>query len=182
MKNNIILQYHTTSKSYFRYCKYGTKCIFLKLLFFFILLHIVYDMFVSARKSPCAVPLTSDTFLKSELGYQCLILLIINHYGQFQNGRRKSHDFSWNVLLNIVFLNFACQTRFECLILHFNARSSFYKCWNVIFTTQSNMAARKCSKFHIFCKYMPEHMFFSVRKPPRSPLSQNHMISAWFVE
>ena len=32
--------------------------------------------------------------LKSELGYQCLIRRVIDHYGQFQNGRRKIHVFS----------------------------------------------------------------------------------------
>ena len=40
----------------------------------------------------------------------------------FKNGRRKIHGFSRNVLLNMVFLNFASQARFECLILHFIAR------------------------------------------------------------
>ena len=34
-----------------------------------------------------------DTSLKSELGYQCLIRRVIDHYGQFQNGRRKIHGF-----------------------------------------------------------------------------------------
>ena len=52
VKNNIILQYHPTSKSYFGYCKYVTKCNFLKLSIFSIFLHIVYDnSFISARKS-----------------------------------------------------------------------------------------------------------------------------------
>ena len=65
--------------------------------------------------------------LKSELGYQCLTRRVINRYGQFQNGRRKIHVFSRNVLLNMVFLNFASQARFECLILHFIVRSIIYK-------------------------------------------------------
>ena len=30
----------------------------------------------------------------SELDNQCLIVQVIDHYGQFQNGRRKIHDFS----------------------------------------------------------------------------------------
>ena len=38
---------------------------------------------------PRAVPFGSDTSLKSESGYQCLIRRVIDHYGQFQNGRRK---------------------------------------------------------------------------------------------
>ena len=84
----------------------------------------------------------SDTSLRSELGYQCLIRRVIDHYGQFQNGRRKIHVFSRNVLLNMVFLNFASQARFVCLILYFIVRSSIYKCWNMIFRTQSKMAAR----------------------------------------
>ena len=58
------------------------------------------------------------------------------------NRCRKIHVFSRNVLLNMVFLNLASQARFECLILHFIARSSIYKCWDVIFKTQSKMAAR----------------------------------------
>ena len=84
----------------------------------------------------------SDTSLKSEVGYECLILRVIDHYGQFQDGHRKIHDFSRNVLLNMIFLNFACQTRFWCLIGHSNGRSSIYKCWNAIFMTESKMAAR----------------------------------------
>ena len=48
--------------------------------------------------------------------------------------------------LNMFFLNFASQARFECLILHFIVRSSIYKCWNVIFKTQSKMAARNDKK------------------------------------
>ena len=64
----------------------------------------------------------------SELDYQCLIRRVIDHYGQFQNGLRKIHVFSRKVLLNMVFLNFASQARFECLILHFIVRSSIYKC------------------------------------------------------
>ena len=113
-------------------------------------------MFVVAQKSPTAVLFGSDTFFKSELGYQCLIRQIIDHYGQFQNGRCKIHVFSRNVLLNMVFLNFASPARFECLILHFIVRSSTYKCWNVIFKTQSKMAARndqeKVQNFTISCK------------------------------
>ena len=125
---------------------------FFKIFNFF---HIVFDnRFVSARKAPWAVPLGSDTSLKSELGYQCLIRRVIDQFGQFQNGRLKIHVFFHDVLLNMVFLNFASQARFECLILHLIARSSVYKCWNVIFKTQSKMAARNdqenIQKFHIF--------------------------------
>ena len=109
---------------------------FFLIFIFFNFLQIVYDNgFVSARKSPCAVPFGSDTSLSSELGYQCLIRRVIDHYGQFQHGRRTIHVFSRNVLLNMVFLNFASQARFECVILHFIVRSSIYKCWNVIFKT-----------------------------------------------
>ena len=122
-------------------------------------------MFVAAQKSPRAVPFGSDTFFKSKLGYQCLIRQIIDHYGQFQNGRRKIHVFSRNVLLNVVFLNFTsqAQARFECLILHFIVRSSIYKCWNVIFKTQSKMATRndqeKVQNFTISCKYFRSTCF-----------------------
>ena len=97
------------------------------------------------------------------LGYQCLIRPVIYHYGQFQNGRRKIHGFSRNVLFNMVFLNFASQARFECLILHFIARSSFYKCWDVIFKTQSKMAARNdqenVQNFTFSCKYFRSTCF-----------------------
>ena len=71
-----------------------------------------------------------------------MIRPVFDHYDQFQNGRRKIQGFSRNVLMNMVFLIFASQARFECLILHFIARSSIYKCWDVIFKTQSKMAAR----------------------------------------
>ena len=112
-----------------------------------IFLHIVYDKFDNrffyARKSPSVVPFGSDTSLKSELGYQCLIFRVIDHYGQFQNDRRKIHDFSRNVSSNMVFLNFTSQSQFWYLILHFNVRLSIYKCCNVIFTIESKMAARK---------------------------------------
>ena len=40
------------------------------------------------------------------------------------------------------FLNFKSQSQFWYLILHFNARLSIYKCCNVIFNTDFNMAAR----------------------------------------
>ena len=127
VKDNIILHYHPTSKSYFGYYK-CRKMIFFKIVIFFIFLHIVYDnRFVSARKSPWAVPFGSDISLKSELGYQCLIRQVIDHYGQFQNGRRKIHVFSRNILLSMFFLNFASQAWFECLILHFIVCSSIYK-------------------------------------------------------
>ena len=80
---------------------------FSKLSFFFIFLHIVYDnKFVSARKATWAVPFGSDASPKSELGYQCLIRRVIDHYGQFQNGRRKIHVFSRYVLLNMFFFKF----------------------------------------------------------------------------
>ena len=42
----------------------------------------------------------------------------------------------------MVFLNFASRARFKWLILHFIARLSIHKCWNVIFETQSKMPAR----------------------------------------
>ena len=116
------------------------NAIFQNFHFFLFFLHIVFDSrFCSARKAPWAVPFGSGTSLKSELGYQCLIRPVIDHYGQFQNGRRKIHVFFRDVLLSMVFLNFASQARFECLILHFIVRSSVYKCWNVIFKTQSKM-------------------------------------------
>ena len=119
------------------------NAIFSNFFIFFIFLHIVYEnRFVSAQKSPWAVPFGSYTSLKSVIGYQCLIRRVIDHYGQFQNGHRKFHGFSLNVLLNMVFFNLASQARFECLILHFIVRLSIYKCWNVIFKTQSKMTAR----------------------------------------
>ena len=97
------------------------------------------------------------------------ICQVIDHCGQFQNGRRKIHVFSRNVLLNMVLLNFASQARFECLILHFIVRSSIYKCWNVIFETQSKMVARNnqenARKFHIFLQISYKYMFYNVRKP-----------------
>ena len=136
---------------------------FFLIFIFFIFLHIVYDnRFVSARK---AVPFISDTSLMSELGYQCLIRRVIYHYGQFQHGRRKIHGFSRNVLLNMVFLNFASQARFACLILHFIVCSSIYKCWNVIFKTQSKMAARNdqenVQNFTFSCKYFRSTCFIT---------------------
>ena len=61
------------------------------------------------------------------------------------------------------FLNFASQARFECLILHFIARLSMYKCWDVIFRTQSKMAARNdqknVQKFTFSCKYFRSTCF-----------------------
>ena len=100
----------------------------------------------------------SDTSFKSELGYQGLIRRVIDHYGQFQNGRRKIHGISRNVLLNMVFLNYASQAQLECLILHFIVRSSIYKCWNVIFKTQSKMAARNdqenVQNFTLSCNFL----------------------------
>ena len=55
----------------------------------------------------------------------------------------KPMIFPENVLSNMVFLNFTSQSQFWYLILHFNARLSIYKCCNVIFITESKMAARK---------------------------------------
>ena len=59
----------------------------------------------------------------------------------------------------MVFSNFVSQARFECLILHFIVRSSIYKCWDVIFKTQSKMAAgddqenfQKFTCFYVQCK------------------------------
>ena len=99
----------------------------------------------------------------SELSYQCLICRVIYQYGQFQNGRRKIHAFSRNILLNMVFFNFASQARFECLILHFIIRSSIYKCWNVIFKTQYKMAAKNdqenVQNFTFSCKYFRRTCF-----------------------
>ena len=133
-------------------------------------------------KSPREVPFGSDTSLKSELGYQCLIRWLIDQYGQFQNRRRKIHVFSRNVLLDMVFLNFASQ-----------ARSSIYKYWNVIFKTQSKMAARNdqenVQNFTFSCKYFRSTCFIMYENPhdrchlvQRQPLSENHMISAWCAE
>ena len=129
--------------------------IFFKIVnFFHFFAYSLWQQVCYARKSPWAVPFCSDTSLKSELGYQCLIFWVFDHYGQFQNGRRKIHDFSWNVSSIMFFSNFTSQSQFWYLILHFNARLSIYKCCNVIFTTESKMAARKwwrkCSKFHFF--------------------------------
>ena len=117
-----------------------------------------------------------------------MIRRVINHYGQFQNGRRKIHGFSRNVLLNMVFLNFASQARFECLILHFIVCSSIYKSWNVIFKTQSKMAARNdqenvqnftfSSKYFSTCFIMQENPHDRCHLVQRQPLSENHMISA----
>ena len=99
----------------------------------------------------------------SESGYQCLIRRVVDHYGQFQNGRRKIHVFSRSVLLNMIFLNFASQARFECLILHIIVRSSIYKCWDVIFKTQSKIAARNdqenVQNFTSSCKYFRSTCF-----------------------
>ena len=91
----------------------------------------------------------------------------------------------------MVFINFASQARFECLILHYIVLSSIYKYWNVIFKNQSKMAARNDQEnvqnfdVHIFLQIFYKHMFYHVRKPhdryhliQRQPLSENHMISA----
>ena len=128
--------------------------------FFPFFLHIVYgNRFVYARKFPWAVPFGSDTSLKSELGYQCLIFRVVDHYGQFQNGRRKIHDFSRNVLSNMVFLNFTSQSQFWYLILHFKARLSIYKCCNVIFTIQDGRQkmVKKMLKISLFLQIVYEH-------------------------
>ena len=89
--------------------------------------------------------------------------------GQFQNGRRKIHFFPRNVLLNMVFLNFASQARFECLILHFIVRSSIYKCWNVLFKTRSKMDARNnqenVQNFTFSCKYFRSTCFIMKVNP-----------------
>ena len=87
----------------------------------------------------------------------------------------------------------ASLARFECLILHFIARSSIYKCWNVIFNTQSRMAARNdqenvqnfsfsCKYFRSICFIMKENPYDRCHLVQRQPLSENHMISVWFVE
>ena len=123
----------------------------------------------------------SDTSLKSELGYQCLIRRVIDHYGQFQNGRRKIHVFPRNVLLNMVFLNFESQARFECVILNFIVRSSIYKCWNVIFKTPRWLPEmiEKIVKISHFLA----NMFYHIRNPhdpcnlvQKQPLSEYHLI------
>ena len=98
------------------------SAIIFKFSFFFIFLQIVYDnMFVSARKSSCAVPFGSDTSLKSELGYQYLIRRVIDHYGQFQNGRRKIHVFFTKCIIEHGYLKFritstawVCNLKFYC--------------------------------------------------------------------
>ena len=88
------------------------------------------------------------------------------------------------------FLNFTSQARFGCLILHFIVRSSIYKCWNVIFRTQSKMAARNDQEnvqnfTNCSCKYFRSTCFIMYENPndrchlvQRQPLSENHMISA----
>ena len=88
----------------------------------------------------------------------------------------------------MVFLNFASQARFESLILHFIVRSSIYKCRNVIFRTQSKMAARNdqenVQNFTFSCKYFRSTCFLMQENPhdrchlvQRQPLSENNMIS-----
>ena len=90
----------------------------------------------------------------------------------FKMAAVKSMVFSRNVLLNMVFLNFASQVRFECLILHFIVRSSVYKCSNVIFKTQSKMAARNdqenVQNFTFSCKDVKNTFSYHVRKSQRS--------------
>ena len=92
-----------------------------------------------------------------------LDLRVIDHHGQFRNGHSKIHVFSRNVLLNMVFLNFASQGRLEWIILHFIVLSNIYKCWNVIFKTQSEMAARNdqenVQNFTFSCKYFRSTCF-----------------------
>ena len=56
--------------------------------------------------SAWAVLFGSDTSLKSELDYQCLIRRVIDHNDQFQNGRRKIHAFFRNVLMKHGFPKF----------------------------------------------------------------------------
>ena len=71
--------------------------------------------------------------------------------------------FSRNLLLNMVFLNFASQARFEYLISHFIVPSSVYICWNMIFKTQSKMAARNdqenVQNFTFSCKDFRSNWF-----------------------
>ena len=90
------------------------------------------------------------------LGQRRAIFRVIDHYGQFQNGRRKIHDLSRNVLSNMVFLYFTSESQCWYLILHFDVRLSIHKCCNVICTTKSKMAARKwcrnAQNFTFFCK------------------------------
>ena len=135
-------------------------------IFHFFLYLFAYSLWQQVRF--CTVPFGSETSLKSEIDYQCFILRVIDHYCLFQNGRRKIHDFSWNVLLNMVFLNFACQTRCGCLILICYVCSSIYKYCNFIFTKESKMAARKWSNFTFFANILGAYMLHSVRKLPRS--------------
>ena len=101
----------------------------------------------------------------------------------------KSMFFSDNVILNMIFLNFASQARFECLSLQFIVRSSIYKCWNVIFRTQSKVAARNdqenvqnftfsCKYFRSTCFIMSENTHDRCHLVPRQPFNENHMISA----
>ena len=42
----------------------------------------------------------------------------------------------------MVFLNFTSQSQFWYIILHFNDRLSIYKCCNVMFISESKMAAK----------------------------------------
>ena len=146
--------------------------IFQNCQFFIIFLNIVYDnMFVSAQKSPWAVPFGSYTLLL--LGYQCLILRVVDQYGQFQfqNGHRKIHDCSRNVLLHMIFLNFACLTRFGCLTWHFIFVQVFKKLECDIYDWIQDgcqKMIKKMFKFSHFLQIFQDHMFYSVREPPRS--------------
>ena len=86
----------------------------------------------------------------------------------FKMAAVKSMFFPRNVLLNMVFLNVVSQARFECLILHFIVRSSIYKCWNVIFRTQSNMAdgiIKKMYKISHFLANILDAHVLSCKKP-----------------
>ena len=85
--------------------------LFFKFVNYYLFLHIVYDnRIVSARESPWAVHL-SRYICEVRFSKQSPFILrgVIDHCGQFQNGRRKIHDPLWNVLLQMVSLNFASQ-------------------------------------------------------------------------
>ena len=98
---------------------------------------------------------------------------------------KMAAGFSRNVLLNMVFLNFASEAWFECLFLYFIVRLSIYKCWNVIYKTQFKMAASKdkenVQNFTFSCKYFKSTCFIMYENHhdrcylvQRQPLIENH--------
>ena len=138
-------------------------------LFLFFFAYNLWQQVRYARKSPWAVPFGSNTFLKSEWGYQCLIRQVIDHYDQFQNGRSKIHVFFPKYIIEHGFnkfritstvrvssLTFYCSFKYlqmlECDIKDSN-RDDCQK-WSKIF-----------SKFHIFLQIFDAHVL-SCKKTP----------------